>query len=348
MTHKKFFSLAELAEITEAKLVGDPEHLISNVADLESAETEDASFLSNPRYEKAMHASRAGVIFINGETPVKEGKNYLVTGDPSRAFQVVLEAFMQEAGKLTGFKELHPTAVVHPTASLGKDVTVGPHAVIDQDASIGDGCKIGAGTYIGPNVTIGTNCTLHPNAVIRERCTLGNNVILQPGAVIGSCGFGYTTGAEGKHLKLNQVGTVALEDDVEVGANSSIDRSRFKSTVIGKGTKIDNQVQIGHGVKIGSHSIIVSQVGIAGSTEIGSHVIIAGQVGIAGHIKICDQVMIAAKSGVTKPITKPGKYGGAPCVPAEEFGRNIVLMRNIGKFADRIKNIEARLDKLEN
>lgn len=343
---KRFYTLAELADMTHSKLVGDPDYLISNVADLQSAEAEDASFYANPHYEQAMKRSKAGVVFIASESDIIEGRNFLINKDPSRAFQQLLEAISQLSMKMTGFSGVHPSAVIHEKAIVGTNVTIGPNAVIDEDTRIGDNTSIGAGTYIGVGVHVGDDCHIHPNVTIRERACIGNNVTIQSGVVIGSCGFGYTLETEGCHKKLTQVGTVTIEDNVEIGANSTIDRSRFKSTHIGKGTKIDNLVQIGHGVKIGKNNVIVSQTGIAGSTETGDNVVMGGQVGVAGHIKITSNVAIGAKSGVSKSITKPGNYRGIPAVPIDEFSRNYVYLRKIDKYACRISNLEESVKAL--
>lgn len=344
---QKVFNLAQLAELTHSHLVGDPSHVIRNVADLETAGAEDASFLANLNYDKAMRASKAGVVFVGPGTDLIPGRNFLVTEHPSRAFQDVVELIFGETVKiLSGFSGIHPTSVIHPTASLGKNITIGPHAVIDKDAVIGNNATISAGAYIGYAAVIGEQTFIHPNAVVRERCKLGNRVIIQPGAVIGSCGFGYTTDNNGQHTKLNQVGIVIIEDDVEIGANTTIDRSRFKATVIKKGSKIDNQVQIGHGAEIGEHNIIVAQCGIAGSSATGKYVVMGGQSALAGHLSVADGTMIAGKSGVSKTITKSGKYGGIPCMPIADYNRNSVLLRNIENYVDRIKALEEKIDSL--
>lgn len=341
---KKVFTLADLASLTSSRLVGNPNTCITDVADLESASAEDASFLANPNYEKAMLASKAGVVFISPNAKLIEGRNFLLCDNPSRAFQQTVEAFIGESLRnLSGFIGIHPTAVVHETASIGQGVTIGPRAVIDKHATIGDNTTICAGAYIGLEATIGRDSYIHPNVTIRERCQIGNRVTIQPGAVIGSCGFGYTTDQQGKHTKLNQVGTVIIEDDVEIGANTTIDRSRFKATLIGRGSKIDNLVQIGHGVTIGNHNIIVAQTGIAGSTKTGNYVVIAGQVAIAGHLSITDKVTISGRSGVSKSITKSGTYGGVPVMPMAEHNRNTVLVRNMEDFVARLKALEARM-----
>ncbi len=345
----KIFTLAELAAYTESRLVGNAAQCITNVADLESAGAEDASFLANPNYEKMMRASKAGVVFVSPNVALDPDKNYLVTDNPSRAFQQTVEAFIGEALHCTsGFRGIHPSAVIHETATIGHGVTVGPCAVIDKAAKIGDHTTIGPGSYIGLEATIGHDVFIHANVTIRERCQIGNHVTIQPGAVIGSCGFGYTTDSHGQHTKLNQVGIVIIEDDVEIGANTTIDRSRFKATRVGRGSKIDNLVQLGHGVAVGDHNIIVAQTGIAGSTKTGKYVVIGGQVAVAGHISIADKSMISARTGISKSITIPGgKYGGVPSMSLSDYNRNSVYLRNIETYIDKIKELEKRLKALE-
>lgn len=345
---KKVFTLAELAEFTKSTLIGDPTFRVTNVADLESAGSEDASFLSNPNYEKAMLSSKAGVVFISKDTQIADGRNFLISDNPSRAFQNTLEAFLGDAlHQQSGFEGIHPTAVIHATAKFGKNANIGPHAVIDKNVVIGKSTTICAGCYIGPSVIIGDECYIHPNVTIREGCQIGHRVIIQPGAVIGSCGFGYTTDKQGRHTKLNQVGIVIIEDDVEIGANTTVDRSRFKSTRIGRGSKLDNLVQIGHGVMVGEDNILVSQTGIAGSSKTGKNVVLAGQVAVSGHLSIPDGTMIAGKSGVSKSIKKSGKYGGIPVLPLAEYNRNSVYLRNIEKYVEEIRDLKQRLKEIE-
>ena len=262
----KTFSLAELATLTHATLIGDPDLLISGVDAIDSASEKDASFLANPRYRSQLKTTRAGVICIDRNTAIEEGKNFLISDDPSLTFQIIVEKLLPESNA-SGFKGIHPTAVIHPDAQLGEGVCVGPFVVIDQHAKIADHTKVFAYTYIGAHVTIGSYCLLYPHVTVRERCLIGNRVILQPGAVIGSCGFGYATNAKGQHTKLEQLGIVILEDDVEIGANTTIDRARFKATCISRGSKIDNLVQIGHNVQLGPDNLIVSQTGILQNLE---------------------------------------------------------------------------------
>ena len=289
----KAFSLGELSELTETELVGDPDLEISSVDNLESASEKDASFLANPKYKEAMKQSKAGVICIDRKTAVVKGKNFLISDNPSRAFQIIAEKIIASTHHRSGFIGIHPTAIIHESVKIGKDVTIGPHAVVDAYTVIGEGSQIYPNVYVGVCTKIGENCILYSNSTIRERCILGNRVILQPGAVIGSCGYGYTTNPQtGHHTKLEQLGNVVLEDDVEIGANTTIDRARFKETLIKKGTKLDNLVQIAHNVELGENNIIVSQTGIAGSSKLGNNDFLGGQAGVVGHVSITDNVKL--------------------------------------------------------
>lgn len=334
------YTLAELGARSGARLVGDPGALISGVNTLDEATSEDASFLANPRYLEAMRASRAGVVCVTPSTPLPDGKNFLISDDPSRTFQQIAELLIPQT--TSGFKGVHPTAVIHPTATLGEHITIGPYAVIDRNAHIGSHTTIGPHVSIGFEVSIGEHCLLHPHTTVRERCKLGNRVILQPGAVIGSCGFGYTTDKQGQHIKLEQIGIVILEDDVEIGANTCVDRARFKTTLIRKGTKIDNLVQIAHNVEIGEHNIIAAQTGIAGSSKTGKYVMLGGQAGILGHVKLDDHVLIATRGGVSKSLKK-GTYRGSPAIPINDYNRQEVLIRKLDDFFERLKALEKEL-----
>ena len=341
---KKSLRAEELAELLGATLEGDKDICLSGVNDLLHAGKEDISFFANARYHKEMLESQAGAIIIAPDTQRESLRTYFVHPDPSSAFQKAMALFLGQQ-TLTGFTGIHPTAVIHETAFLEKDVAVGPYAVIDMGVRVGKGSYIGSHVCVGPRCQLGEECVIHPHAVLREDCVLGCHVIVQPGAVIGSCGFGYSRDMEGKHTKLDQVGNVVLQDNVEVGANTTIDRARFKSTAIGEGTKIDNLVQIGHNVEIGRHSLIIAQVGIAGSTKIGNHVILAGKVAINGHIEIADGVRVAACSGVSKSIKTAGDFGGVPAMALAEYNKYAVYLRRIGELFQRVKDLEALCPK---
>lgn len=340
----KIFTLEDLASLTKATLVGNPRQAISNVNSLESAEEAEATFLANPRYKELLKTTKAGVICVDEKTPLIEGKNFLVSQNPSHLFQQITDLLLPPCK--SGFIGVHKSATVHESVILEEGVTIGPNVTIDQ------GCKIGKNTTIHPNVaigaetTIGENCILYSGSIVRERCVLKNRVILQPGAIIGSCGFGYIT-EKGKHSKIEQMGNVILEDDVEIGANTTVDRARFKSTIIKQGTKIDNLVQIGHNVILGEHNIIVAQTGISGSAKTGKYVVMGGQVGVVGHVEIADFVQIATRGGASKNVTTPGQYGGTPLIPFQDFNKHRVYLKNIEKYVKRIQQLEEKIKELE-
>lgn len=343
----KKFTLAQLAELTNSTLIGNPDHCITGVDALDSASPEDGSFLANPRYRQLLKETNAGVICIDRQTVPEEGKNFLQSDDPSRTFQKLIELLLICEFNHSGFKGIHPTAVIHPSAAIGKDVEIGPYCVIDHGCAIGDRTILSSHVAIAAGVVIGSDCRFFSHVTIREKCEIGNRVVLQPGAVIGSCGFGLTTDAKGVHTRLDQIGNVILEDDVEIGANTTVDRARFKTTRIGRGTKIDNLVQIGHNVNIGPHNIIVSQTGIAGSVKTGRNVIFGGQAGVVGHLEIADQVMVATRGGVSKSITEPGKYAGGPVMSLADHNRQQVHLRKIAAYVKQIEELEERVSKME-
>lgn len=341
------FTLEQLAQLTGAKLKGNPKHVVCSVAALESATEMDVSFLSHSRYLPLLSKTKAGVVCVEEHFEGRGSQNFFISSDPSRTFQQIVEILYKKR-KGTAFTGIHPTAVIADSAKIGPDVTIGPYAVIDSEAEIDQGTYIGPFSYIGAGTTIGQDCYLHAHAIVREHCSLGCRVILQPGAVIGSCGFGYTTDKNGVHHKLEQLGNVIIEDDVEIGANTTVDRARFKTTRIRCGTKIDNLVQIAHNVELGEQNIIAAQTGIAGTSKTGRNVMMGGQVGIVGHLEITDFVMIATRGGVSKSIKETGKYAGSPVVPLAEHNRTQVHLRKIDHYVKQIEALEKRVSELEN
>jgi UDP-3-O-[3-hydroxymyristoyl] glucosamine N-acyltransferase len=341
---KKCFSLTELAQLTSSKLIGNKDHVISNVNSLEKASSSDASFLANDRYVESMRKSQAGVICVNETIERTSNNNYLISEDPSYTFQLISELLLNTNDALSGFEGIHSTATIHKSAKIGNNVTLGPFVVVDKNANIDDDSYIAPFSYIGKDVQIGKNSIIHPSVTINQNCFIGNRVILQAGCVIGSCGFGYVPNEKGEYTKLKQLGNVIIEDDVEIGANTTIDRARFKSTIIKKGTKIDNLVQIAHNVEIGEHTAIAAQTGIAGSAKVGSKVLMGGQVGVTGHVVIDDFVMLATRSGVSKSL-KPGKYRGSPAIDLMKFNRQEASLRLLPK---KIKYLEDKIKQLEN
>ncbi len=338
---KSEYSLSELAALVAAQLIGDGDTKVCGVNTLDDATSTDVSFLANPLYTEAMKQSKAGAVCVGPDAPRLGAKNFLVSQNPSATFQKIAELLLAHTATTSAFSGIHPTAIIHPSVKLGSGVSIGPYAVIDQGVEIGQETQIGPHTTIGYGVRIGAQCTLHPHVVIRERCILGSRVIVQPGAVIGACGFGYTQDAQGRHTKLQQLGTVVIEDDVEIGANTTIDRARFKETVLRRGSKIDNLCQIAHNVEIGEHNILAAQTGIAGSSKTGKHVMLGGQVGVLGHVELEDQVLVGTRGGVSKSLKK-GKYRGSPAIPIAEYNRQEVHVRKLEEYVQRLKALEKK------
>ena len=338
------FKLSEIQAVIGGEIVGNPDLPISGVAGLDEASEKELSFLSNPRYTSLVSKTAAGAVILPKGGPLPPSGNAIFHDNPSAAFQKLIATYKQTMPPQSYFKGISPLAYVAEGAKLEEGVTLCPFAVIEKGAVIGKGSFIGSHTYVGPSSKIGEDCWIHPHVTIREGVVLGNRVILQPGAVIGSCGFGFLPDADGNYQKLDQLGSVAIGDDVEVGANTTIDRARFAKTEIGAGTKIDNLAQIGHNVKLGKRNIVVSGVGIAGSTETGDNVVLMAKTAVNGHLKIAANTKFAACSVIAQSVTESGEYGGYPLTTLKAFRRNYVVGT---KLADRIQRIEKQLAELQ-
>ena len=307
-------NIKELAELLDGQFYGSDSSVeIRGVNSLHNATESEASFLANMKYKDDLRDCSAGVILVALNFPDDQAneKGLIKVTDPYLAFARLHRYFHPSP---PSFIERYPTGVIDPATSLADDVDVGPHVVIEAGVTIGSGTIIHAGSVIEKGVSIGQCCIIHDRAVVSHGSLLGDGVILQSGVVIGADGFGYAWSGK-EHLKIPQTGRVVLEDGVEVGANSSIDRGALGDTIVRQGVKLDNLIQIGHNVEIGSYSIMASQVGISGSTKIGSGCQIGGQAGVAGHLKIGDGVKLAAKSGVLGNLDAGGTYAGYPAMP---------------------------------
>lgn len=343
-------TLQHLSDLVGGQIVrGEASLAITGLNSITEALPGEVTFLGNPRYLPALKTTRASAALIAADfdalAELPESLALIRVENPTLGFSSVIRHFGPpqrefEAG-VDASAFVSSKAIFDP-----QKVRIGPCAVIEDDARIGDGTIIHAGAFVGQGVQIGENCVLHPNATVRERCVLGNRVILHSGCVIGADGFGYEL-VKGRHQKIEQVGIVQLDDDVEIGACTTIDRARFGRTWIGEGTKIDNLVQIGHNCVTGKHCIIVSQTGISGSTRLGDYVTMGGQVGVAGHLEIASQVMLLAKSGVTKSLTEPGAYTGFPAKPLLEGRRMLALPAKIPDLIERVRELERKLAALE-
>ena len=333
-------TVAELAALVGGEHLAECGVLeISGPAALAEARPGEISFFGHPRYASDLKTTRASAVFVPrdfaGETPAA----CIRVEDPSAAFTAVTHRFVPvPVAPLPG---VHPSATVDPTAKIAPGSCVQAQAVIEAGATVGEGSLIGAGCYLGKNARIGAGFLLHAHIVVREDCILGDRVILHCGVVVGSDGFGYDTN-DSRHHKIPQIGCVVIGDDVEIGANTTIDRARFGRTVIGEGTKIDNLVMIAHNVVIGRHCIICAQVGISGSTQIGDYVVIAGQAGLVGHIKVGDGAIIGAQSGLSNDLEPKAIVVGSPPRPIGEWKRGIVRLDRLGQLYDRVKKLEQR------
>ena len=333
------FTLEQLATMSGGELAGDPGLKITGAASLAEATAGEISFFSNRKYVGLLRKTRASAVFVPPDFAEPISAAQIRVSMPAKAFEQVVLKFAPKPFTFT--PGIHPSAIVDPSAQLGARVSIQPHAVIEAGAKIGDDTIIGAGTYIGHETVIGARCLIYPRVTIRERSCIGSRVIIHSGAVIGADGFGFEM-VDGRQEKIQQLGIVQIDDDVEIGANTTIDRARFGRTWIQQGVKIDNLVQLAHNVVIGKNSVIVAQAGISGSTRVGERVTMAGQVGIVGHVEIADGSVIAAQSGVSKSVPG-GTWFGYPAGPIDQVKQQIAWIRSLGKLFARVKEIEKKL-----
>ncbi len=338
-------TLPELVRLVDGDIVrAGTDCPFTGVAALDSAGLQDISFLGNDKYRGQFLTTKAGAVIVaRGEVGGPASTGLVAVDHPSMAFSAVIRHFSATAG--LPVPGIHPQASVDPTAVMDQaTVRIHAGAVIMAGARLGAGCEIGPNAVIGEHVVMGQNCRIMANVTIRERCILGDRVILQPGCVIGSDGYGYEL-HDGRHVKIDQVGIVEIHDDVEIGANTTIDRARFGKTLIGEGTKIDNLVQIAHNVVIGKHCLIISLTGISGSTHLGNYVTLAGQVGVSGHVTIGDHAILTARTGVTNNVAGGGTYSGRPATPLREELKLQAHVRRLPKLAERVKALEEAIQQ---
>lgn len=340
-------TLAEVAKLVGGEVVGDGSTELVGVAGIREAREGELTFVSNPRYEKHMADTSASAVVVSRDYAAvarPEGTALIVVDDPYGAFAMAMTLFAPEGDIVT--EGVHPSAVVSDSAVMGEGVSIGANVVVMDGASIGDGTTVHAGSFVGRLVSVGRGTTIYPNVTIRNGCVLGDRVIVHSGTVIGSDGFGFAL-SECSHTKVPQIGNVVIEDDVEVGANVCIDRATLGSTLVCRGCKIDNLVQIAHNVEIGEGSIVVAQVGISGSTRVGSGVVIAGQAGIVGHIEIGDCAVVAAQAGVTKSVPAGERVSGYPARRHSAARRLHALVEHLPKLVGKVKGLESRVNRLE-
>jgi UDP-3-O-[3-hydroxymyristoyl] glucosamine N-acyltransferase len=343
-------NLVEAAAFIDGVIYGNKNIIINNLAKIDEAQPGDLTFLYLSAYEKFFPDTKASAILVKpGFNKNREDITYIEVNEPNTAFSKLIIKYFSPEFTLSG---VDPSASVHPTAVIGNNTAIGKNVVISAGCKIGDNVKIYHNTVLLEEAEVGDDSLIFSNVNIREKCKIGKRAVIHPGVVIGSDGFGFYTDEKGVYHKIPQIGNVIIEDDVELGSNVTIDRAAIGTTLIKRGVKIDNLVQIAHNVVVGEDTVISSQSGVSGSTKIGDHCILAGQVGLVGHINIADYVILTAQSGISKSITKPGQYFGSP---AKEFKTALKLeahIRNLPDYVDRIKKLEAEVnslhDKLKN
>lgn len=333
--------LREIAELINGEIIGDHEIEIKGVSGISDASEGDITFLSDARFIKRCSESKASCVIVkDAKQEIKKAQ--IMVANPRYAFAKLLEYFYVNPIAPSGISS---DAYVSDRVSIGKYVSISPMVFISGGVSIGDKTVIYPGAFIGENSEIGDGCIIYPNVTIRENVKIGSRVIIHPGVVIGSDGFGYIF-ENNIHYKIPQIGGVIVGDDVEIGANTTIDRATTGNTVIGRGTKIDNLVQIAHNVKIGENSIIVALVGVGGSTEIGNYVVIGGQVGIADHAEIDDGCMVGSQSGIMGHLTK-GVYSGSPVIPHRDWLKAVSIFAKLPELNKKIKELETKVATIE-
>ncbi len=335
------YRLSELAERVDGELRGDGDITITGVGHLEDANEGQITFADGPRLQSLADCSRASALIVPPDVQVKD-KPFIVTEDPRLAFSKILELFAPEIRPPAG---VHPTAVVGANVTLGENVSVGAHAYVGDGTIIGDNTIVHPLAYVGHEAVVGSDCVIHPQVFVGSRVQLGDRVVLHAGASVGADGFGYLQTPHG-HRKIPQIGTVIVEDDCEIGANSTVDRATVACTRIGAGTKIDDQVHVAHNVVLGRNCLLCGQVGIAGSTTIGDNVVMGGQAGVNDHVQIGDNVIVAARASVFGNLNEPGIYSGYPAGPHQQQLRAVAYTRRLPKLVERIKELEQTVEEL--
>lgn len=336
-------TLSEISKLVNGKLKGDGSVEINSVADLEGAKPGDISFVAEEKYLKKVIKSKAKAFIVKEGLEIKD-KPYISVSNPYYAIARILE---KTCLKETFSKGIHPSAIISKSARIGKNVAILPYVIIEDNASIGNDTIIYPNCYIGENARVGDSCLIYPEVTIRERVIVGNKVIIHSGAILGSDGFGYAKMEDGTYYKIPQVGTVEIEDDVEIGANVCIDRATFNRTLVKKGAKIDNLVHIAHNCVVEENAILAGQVGLSGSVTIKKGAILAGQVGISDHLEVGENSFILAQSGVSKNIPAGKAYWGYPAQEARTAWKTLAEMKKISSLIEKVKILEAKIKELE-
>lgn len=342
------FKATEIAAFLKGEIIGNGDVKVSNVSKIEEGKPGTLAFLANIKYENFIYKTEASVVLVNKSFIPKEeiSATLIKVDDAYQAFASLLDLYVQAKASLK--KGIEQPSYVAPTATLGNDAYVGAFTYIGEKSSIGDNTKIHPQVHIGNNVTIGENCILYAGVKIYDDCIIGNNCILHSGAVVGSDGFGFAPTKDGTYKKIHQIGNVIVEDDVEIGANTTIDCGTMDSTIIRKGVKLDNLIQIAHNCEIGENTVIASQSGISGSTKVGKNCMFGGQVGLAGHLSVGNNVSIGAQSGINKSIKDGETYFGTPAIPIKDAMRSFLVYKNLPKLQKEVLQLQKEINHIKN
>ncbi|MCU0378128.1 MAG: UDP-3-O-(3-hydroxymyristoyl)glucosamine N-acyltransferase [Bacteroidales bacterium] len=343
------FTASMVAQLLKGSVEGDPETRLNTIAKIEEGHEGALSFLANPKYEPYIYTTLSSAVLVRNDfKPSKEIRTTLIrVADPYQALAQLLAIYEKSQNKPK--KGIHPTAVIEQGAVIGNDVYIGAYAYVSDNALIGDGCSLYPHVYIGDSVRIGKNCTLHPGVKIYRHCLIGDDCILHAGVVIGADGFGFAPVADANYMKIPQVGNVILEDRVEIGANTCIDRATMGSTIIRQGVKLDNLLQVGHNVEIGENTVIAAQSGVAGSSKVGRNCMFGGQVGISGHITIADGTKIGAQSGIMGSVTEENTVlFGYPAFESKQYMRSLVYFKKLPELGRKVDEVGKLLESLKN
>jgi UDP-3-O-[3-hydroxymyristoyl] glucosamine N-acyltransferase len=341
------FTAQQIASLLNGTVEGDPSATVRQLAKIEEATPDTLSFLANPKYEQYLYSTNASIVIVNNSQSLAEPvKATLIRVDNAySAITVLLEIYNKIKLDKTGVEEPN---FIHPSAKIGKDVYIGAFSYIGPNVVIGDNCKLFPNTYIGDDAKLGNNVILYPGVKVYFDCILGNNVIIHSGAIIGSDGFGFAPVGDGTYNKISQIGNVFIEDNVEIGSNTTVDRATMGSTIIRKGVKLDNLIQIAHNVEIGSNTVIAAQAGISGSTKIGENVIIGGQAGIVGHLNLPNGTQLQAKTGLSRSIKEENqKWAGAPAAPYSAHMRSQVALSRLPELEKKVLELEKIIAELK-
>lgn len=342
------FSASQIAQFLEGEIIGNPDVQVSGLSKIEEGQSGTLSFLANPKYTEFIYTTGASIVIVrndfNPEKALPETCTLIKVSDPYAGFAKLLELYNQIKHDKKGVSE---HAIVDASVKVGKDVYIGAGVVVENGAELGDNVKIYPQSYIGAHVKIGANTIIHPGVLILADCEIGSDCVIHAGVVIGGDGFGFSPNAENNYKKVAQIGNVIIEDHVEIGANTTIDRATLGSTIIRKGVKIDNLIQIAHNVEIGENTVIAAQTGIAGSTKIGKNCMIGGQVGIVGHITIADGTMIAAQSGIGSTIKHRAILQGSPAFSIGDYKKSYIAFKKLPQLMKQIEKLQNELAALK-